>query len=153
VVKGGRLVTELPSAATPTPLAADRFRVFGQMEMIYRRDGGRLRDVLVVSDGDTTRYLPVAAVSPTAAQLVAYAGTYWSDELETRYRVTVKDGGLVVVAPLGDETKLSPTYADAFTSPSGNVVFSRDAKGRVDGFGIWAGRIRNVRFQREATKR
>ena len=147
VAKDGKLVTELPFTTTPTPLAADRFRVFGQ-EMIYRRDGGRLRDVLLVSDGDTTRYEPVASVAPSAAQLAAYAGSYWSDELETRFRVLVRDGGLVAIQQNGEETKLAPTYADAFTSPQGSVIFSRDAKGQVDGFGIWAGRVRNVRFER-----
>jgi hypothetical protein len=45
--------------------------------------------------------------------------------------------------------KLTPTFTDGFTSPSGAVVFSRDARGRVAGFGIWAGRIRNVQFRKE----
>jgi hypothetical protein len=125
----------------------DRFR-FGPGEMIYRREGGRPREVLTVVDGDTTRYEPVVAASPSAAQLAAYAGSYWSDELETRYKIVVRDGGLVVQQRLGDEVKLTPTFADGFTSPAGTVVFSRDA-GKVSGFGIWAGRIRDVRFRRE----
>jgi CubicO group peptidase (beta-lactamase class C family) len=149
VVRDGKLVTELPFPSTPTPVAADRFRVFGQGELIYRREGGRLRDVLFVSDGDTTRYEPVTPASPTAGQLGAYAGSYWSDELETRFTVAVRDGALTVRPRLGEETKLSPTFPDAFTSPVGTLIFSRDAQGRVSGFGIWAGRIRNVQFRRE----
>jgi CubicO group peptidase (beta-lactamase class C family) len=148
-VKDGKLALELPRSFTPTPTGTDRFRIFGGPEMIYQREGGRTRAVLVVDGGDTTRYEPVAAVTPTAAQLAAYAGSYWSDELDTRFNVVVRDGGLVIRERLGDETKLAPTFADGFTSPSGAVVFSRDARGRVTGFGIWAGRIRNVRFRRE----
>jgi CubicO group peptidase (beta-lactamase class C family) len=148
VVRDGRLATELPVASTPTLLAPDRFRALGQ-EMIYRREGGRVREVLVVSDGDTTRYEPVAPASPTAAQLASYAGSYWSDELDTRFTVAARDGGLVVRTRLGEETKLSPAFTDAFTSSAGTVIFSRDARGKVNGFGIWAGRIRDVRFRRE----
>jgi hypothetical protein len=117
--------------------------------MIYRQGEGRVREVLTVNDGDTTRYEPVAATAPSASQLAAYAGSYWSDELETRYKVIVRDGGLVVQQRLGDETQLTPTFADGFTSQAGAVVFSRDGAGKVSGFGIWAGRIRDVRFRRE----
>ena len=148
-VKDGKLVTELPFATTPTPIGADRFRIFGGSELIYRRDGARVRDVLVVSDGDTTRFEPTATWSPSVAQLAAYAGSYWSDELETRFKVVVRDGALVVQQRLGDEVKLAPTFADGFTSPVGAVIFSRGAGGGVNGFGVWAGRIRDVRFRRE----
>jgi CubicO group peptidase (beta-lactamase class C family) len=148
-VKDGKLAMDLPRTLTPTPTGTDRFRIAGTTEMIYQREGGRTRAVLVVDGGDTTRYEPVATVTPTAAQLAAYAGTYWSDELDTRFIVLVRDGGLVIRERLGDETKLTPTFADGFTSPSGAVIFSRDARGRVAGFGIWAGRIRNVQFRRE----
>jgi hypothetical protein len=148
-VKNGKLVTELPFPSTPTPVANDRFRLSGQQELVYRRTDGRLRDVIVVNDGDTTQYEPVVAAAPSAAQLASFAGSYWSDELETRFKVVVRDGGLVVQQRLGADTKLTPTYEDAFTSPSGAVIFTRDEQGAVTGFGIWAGRIRNVRFRRE----
>ncbi|NUP71946.1 MAG: serine hydrolase [Gemmatimonadaceae bacterium] len=148
VVRDGKLVTELPVASTPTRLAPDRFRALGQ-EMIFRRDGGRVRDVLLVSDGDTTRFEPVAAVSPSAAQLASYVGSYWSDELDTRFTITARDGALVMRSRLGEETLLTPAFAEAFTSQAGTVIFSRDARGKVSGFGIWAGRIRDVRFRRE----
>jgi CubicO group peptidase (beta-lactamase class C family) len=149
VVRGGRLATDLPFSTTPTPVGTDRFRVFGQGELIYRREGGRVRDVLVVSDGDTARYEPAAPAAPTAGQLAAYAGSYWSDELDTRFTVVARDGVLVLRTRLGEETRFSPTFADAFTSPAGTVIFARDARGTVNGFGIWAGRIRNVQFRRE----
>ena len=148
-VKDGKLALELPRSFTPTPTGTDRFRIFGGPEMIYQREGGRTRAVLVVDGDDTTRYEPVAPVTPSAAQLASYAGTYWSDELDTRFTVVVRDGGLVLRERLGDETKLAPTFADGFTSPAGTVIFSRDPAGRVSGFGIWAGRIRNVQFRRE----
>jgi hypothetical protein len=61
----------------------------------------------------------------------------------------VGDSGLVVHTGPGEETRLSPTFADAFTSDDGTVIFSRDARGKVSGFGIWAGRVRDVRFRRE----
>ena len=148
-VRDGRLVMELPRGSTPAPVGADRFRIPGGPEMVYQREGGRTRAVLLVDGEDTTRYEAVAAITPSAAQLASYAGSYWSDELDTRFTVAVRDGGLVLRERLGDETRLTPTFADGFASPAGAVVFSRDSAGRVSGFGIWAGRIRNVQFRRE----
>lgn len=148
VVRDGKLTMELPFPGTPIPAGVDRFRL-GQAELLYRREGGRVSELLVVNDGDTTRYQPAGTVTPTAAQLGAFAGSYWSEELEARFAVLVRDGALVVKQRLGDEMKLTPTFADGFTGREGNVIFSRDARGRVSGFGLWAGRIRNVRFSRE----
>jgi CubicO group peptidase (beta-lactamase class C family) len=151
VVKDGRLVSETLAGMTLVPVETDRFWVYGRGEIAYRFDGGRLREVLAVStEGDTTRYEPVTPAAPTAAALSAYVGTYWSDELETRFRIIIRDGALVVQQRLGDEVPLVPTIADGFTSSVGTVLFSRDAAGQVIGFGIWAGRIRDVRFRRIA---
>lgn len=147
-VRDGWLTAELPARTTLMPTGPDRFRA-GTQEIVYRRDDGHVREVLRVSDGDTTRYLPARAVTPTAAALAAYAGSYWSDELETRIRVLLRDGAIVVQRPRGREVPLAPTFADGFTGDLGNVVFSRNRAGRVDGFAIWEGRVRNVRFARE----
>jgi CubicO group peptidase (beta-lactamase class C family) len=148
MVKDGGLAVDLPFAAPLTAISADRFRAPGQ-ELVFVRNGSRTGEVLAISGGDTTHYSAVPAASPAPAALAAYAGSYWSGELETRYRVEVRDGALVVRQPLEDPVALSPTFADGFTSPAGTVIFTRDRAGKVTGFGIWAGRIRNVRFDRE----
>jgi hypothetical protein len=62
----------------------------------------------------------------------------------------VRDTMLVARQRPASEAALRPTFRDGFIAPEiGAVVFDRDSKGNVTGFGIWAGRVRNVRFTRE----
>ncbi|MEO8336319.1 MAG: serine hydrolase [bacterium] len=150
VVRDGKLMSVQPVNVALTPLGTDRFRVQGLGELTYHLQGGRVKYATIVSANDTSRYDMVTPAAPTTKDLAAYAGTYWSDELETRMEVRVRDTSLVVKQRPASEATLRPTFRDGFTAPEiGAVVFDRDAKGRVTGFGIWAGRVRNVRFTRE----
>ncbi len=154
--RDGRLITEAPAGFRLTAAGADRFRIAGQGELAYRFADGRVREVLLLgADGDTMRYEPVAAPATTGAStLQAYAGSYWSEELETRVTVAASDSGLVVRRRPAEETQLRPVFADGFSGPDlGTVVFSRDGQGAVVGFGIWAGRVRGVQFVREPGSR
>lgn len=151
VARDGRLVTEVPAGVPLAASGTDRFRFGNQgAELAYRFASGRVRDVTLVTEGDSTRFEPVAAPPLTPRALASYAGSYWSEELETRVTVAVRDSTLVVKRRPAEETVLRPLFADGFSgSGVGTVVFSRDRRGAVDGFGIWAGRVRDVRFVRE----
>jgi hypothetical protein len=150
VARDGKLATQTPFARTLTRRAPDRFGAPGLGELTFGFANGKLRDLVSVSDGESTRFVPVAEVKPSARDLAAYAGSYWSDELDTRLTVEVRGDSLVVRRRPADVLALAPTFRDGFTGEDvGNVVFTRDAGGRVTGFGVWAGRVRNVRFTRE----
>ena len=149
-VRDGKLVTLAPTQLTLIPTGVDRFRVPGQGELAYRFTNGALQDVTLFGPSDTTRYDVMAVASPSTRELAAYAGSYWSDELDARIVVEVRDTVLVVKQRPADEAVLRPTFRDAFVGAGvGTVVFARDARGRITGFGIWAGRVRDVRFVRE----
>jgi CubicO group peptidase (beta-lactamase class C family) len=90
------------------------------------------------------------APAPKAADLGAFAGKFYSDELEVLYTVAVRDGQLRVSHPKG-ESALRPTKADEFQALGADTVFdtiafTRSAAGVVTGFKISTGRARNVRF-------
>jgi CubicO group peptidase (beta-lactamase class C family) len=99
---------------------------------------------------------PAAAQRPTpprldAAQLAAFAGDYFSPELEAIYRVAVVDDGLVARHVRHGEIRLDPAAKDAFTSDRWffrRVTFTRDEAGRVDGLRVTGGRVRDLRFER-----
>jgi hypothetical protein len=92
----------------------------------------------------------VELVTPSAAELAAYAGRYYGPELDTTYTVEVKDGGLVLRGRRIDAA-LTPTVRDEFTQGSMVVRFERDAEGRPTGFLLGQDRIRNLRFGRSAS--
>ena len=90
----------------------------------------------------------VSGFKPTRTELDAFTGTYYSDELDVRYRVERKDSVLAVVMRRRGTMKLQPAFADGFTSPDiGTLRFTRE-KGKVAGFLVTSGRVRNVAFTR-----
>jgi CubicO group peptidase (beta-lactamase class C family) len=151
IVRDGKLTAVSPGTAVMTPSGTNRFRAPGMGEAIYLFEGDELRRVTTVSiSADTTRYDAMTVAAPSAADLAAYSGSYWSEELETRIEVHVRDGALVAKQRPATEVTLLSTFRDGFiASEIGTLVFDRDGKGNVTGFGIWAGRVRNVRFARE----
>lgn len=94
--------------------------------------------------------------APKAADLGAFAGKFYSDELEVLYTVAVRDGQLRVSHPKG-ENVLRPTKADEFQATGGDTVFetlafTHNAAGVVTGFKIGTSRARNVRFAKVEIK-
>jgi CubicO group peptidase (beta-lactamase class C family) len=89
----------------------------------------------------------LALVTPAAEELPAYAGAFFSEELQTTWRVTVENGVLTGHARGTDPTPLRPMQRDEFTG-LGVMQFTRDASGAVTGFQMTLGRLRNVLFTR-----
>jgi hypothetical protein len=48
----------------------------------------------------------------------------------------------------GGPWRLRPIYRDGFAIQPGVLVFTRDARRRVNGFRFTTGRVRNLRFER-----
>jgi len=85
--------------------------------------------------------------SPAAADLTAFAGTYYSPELETTYSLRVENGKLLLVRRRESALELAPTSSDTFGSRGLQFRFTRD-KGKLNGFTVDAGRTKNLRFDR-----
>jgi hypothetical protein len=91
----------------------------------------------------------VPAPDTAAASLAAFVGTYFSDELDYKLAVAIKDGKLVMLQRPSNTYQMRPTYRDGFAAgPMGTIRFARDASGAVTGFSIYAGRAIDVRFRK-----
>ena len=82
-----------------------------------------------------------------AAQLAELAGEYRSEELETTWRLAV-DGDRLMLTGGGPRRALRSQAADRFTTGSQTLRIQRDASGKVTGFLLDAGRVRNLHFAR-----
>lgn len=92
-------------------------------------------------------YTRAEAARPTPESLVELAGSYWSEELEVAYIAAVKDGKLTLRRRPDPALTLEPTYKDGFVSRGSMFYrFTRDKRGRVDGFTISGGRVRHLKF-------
>jgi CubicO group peptidase (beta-lactamase class C family) len=122
----------------------------GDVRVQFRGEGvGRSFDV-IGADGDVTHYAVAAPVTPTAADLAKYEGTYVSDEAEVTYTIRAEDGALVALRRPDARVTLAPSYKDAFTNAQlPLVLFRRDPKtGQIVGLSLGLGRVRDLRFRR-----
>jgi len=105
--------------------------------------GGRLRG------GDGTLYEKVERATPTAADLLAYAGDYVSDEAQAIVRIAVQGDRLMFQNRPGAWAPLLPTYRDGFIAAGqGAVRFLRDASGAVTEASVTQDRVWDLRLKK-----
>lgn len=111
----------------------------------------RMRASAVRSAGPSGSY-EAARVDPVPSEgLETYAGAYRSAEFQTVWTLAVDEGVLVARHLMHGDVPLAPRVRDLFDADAwflGEVRFTRNAQGVVDGFRLDAGRIKNVRFER-----
>jgi CubicO group peptidase (beta-lactamase class C family) len=112
--------------------------------------GRRLTMGSATAPGDVLE--PVEPWTPAVADLGAFAGDYRSEEIELVYRIAMKDDALRLERLKSAPMRLEPLVADTFRTQAGVLRFTRNAAGAVTGFTIEAGRVRGLRFSRDATR-
>ena len=125
------------------PLDGGRFRAESGTEL--RFDADRM---IVRTTSETVTYARADTVALTPAKLAEYAGSYRSDEVETTQVWKVDKGQLVVYASDRRLGVFEPSYKDGFTRGGSVIDVARDAKGRITGYTVEAGRVRHLRFTR-----
>ena len=87
----------------------------------------------------------------TPEQLTEFEGDYYTEELDTTYTIRVHEDQLVAQHIRHDDILL--TYADGHflgnTWFFPEIHFTRDDTGRVTGFRLTGGRVRNLHFQKK----
>ena len=90
----------------------------------------------------------LGGIHASATELADLAGLYSSPELDHRQLLKVVDGALTSVRRDGDET-LRPLVHDVFSGAGVALVVERNEDGAVTGFRLQAGRIRNLRYEKQ----
>ncbi len=90
-----------------------------------------------------------AGTPPTASQLSALTGTYWSDEAETTLSATVENDELVLKRRPDTVIKLTAIGPDKFRGSIGTVTFLRNPSGAVDALSVNQDRVWDLRFARK----
>ena len=85
--------------------------------------------------------------APSEDALKEYAGSYFSEELDTRYDLNLKSGALQVQIGHKETVPLLPQKKDFFSAGDlAQIEFQRDASGAITGFTVSTGRVRNLKF-------
>lgn len=88
---------------------------------------------------------------PTATELEAFTGHYYSPELQTYYEVVLREDVLVIHNFATGDIQLTPTDVDTFNGSEffmAKVEFQREKSGRVTGLYVSNGRTTDVWFER-----
>ena len=81
------------------------------------------------------------------AELGAYAGKYWSDELQVYYTLEVTGGKLFLRLPGSGQVELKAIAPEMFAANVGKLSFRR-ADGKVSGFKLGTSRSEGIEFVR-----
>jgi CubicO group peptidase (beta-lactamase class C family) len=158
-LRNGRLALGRTSGPLLIPVAENRFRVTGQSVEIAFVDGPtpRFERTIFGEARFGGGYAQVrrepevfklqSAPPATTAQLGRYAGEYYSEELDARYRITAGDSTLMIKIGTESPTAARPLFGDTFVR--NGLVFDFVRSGaRVTGFRLTNGRTRGVGFVR-----
>lgn len=151
VVKDGRLIYARGIGTELQALSRNRFRFPSSPTLVEIKPvSGPLFEMLVTPPGQAPiRYVQERPIhDPTPKQLLAYAGRYYSSEIDAVYVITIRNGALFVHAPRGDPFRVQPAFSDAFVAGDFLMRFRRDRVGRISGFLADQVRVRNLRFVR-----
>jgi CubicO group peptidase (beta-lactamase class C family) len=137
-----------------TPLGENRFRINarrGEVSFESRKPGSGDRLILTLEGSPPIIYDAVSSATPTVEQLAEYSGAYYSDEIDSIYRVAIKEGKLTLLRKKFPPIPLQAAFTDAFATGSllGTIKFTRDSQQHVTGFIAGGGRIRNLRFEKQ----
>ncbi|MBL8271981.1 serine hydrolase domain-containing protein [Steroidobacter sp.] len=151
--RAGASPERLVTRADGTFDTGDDLRAFNNYYQPVWDRGGRVTEIRGLSGSGRREvtYRRVTVALPSVNDLQELSGSYRSSELDTTYRLAVRDGALTISSLwLTEPVVLRPTVRDQFESSAWwlrSLVFQRDSAGKPTGFVIHAGRVRNVQFQ------
>jgi CubicO group peptidase (beta-lactamase class C family) len=152
---GGRLFFQIPGQRfVLTALSETEFLLdFAAVRISFQADKDGKVHQLVWRQGGTEQIAPkIVLVKPTPADLKEFAGTYFNDELNLRFRLEARGETLVISAPDSGEARLAPDEKDRFTTRTATlplIVFQRDAQNRIVGFTIDGEAVRDLIFKKD----
>ncbi|HEV2762178.1 MAG TPA: serine hydrolase domain-containing protein [Pyrinomonadaceae bacterium] len=133
------------------PLGEGRFLMLGigtrvELTFMPERPGARRRMVLAAEWRKPVAHEAVEPVTTVAGQLAEFAGTYYSEELDTTYHIVLEGEKLILRVKNSADNPLVQQFKDAFTDAPMSLIirFARDRKGRVTGFLLSSGSARKL---------
>ena len=151
-VEGGGLVAQLKDERfSLIAISTNQFQIAGALDPIAitfesAGDSTPLTMHLIVEGEAATTFVTVARTSPTPDQLEAFAGSYFSEELDITFEFFRQDDQLIFV---GLNLPLEPTLQDCFRSDLDmHFEFFRYASDLIAGFTFFCGGANHIRFAR-----
>ncbi len=150
IVKDGKLMldsSELQAVGENRFLMADAtYRT--EVSFKSPKPGAMKNMSLVANGGKPSLYENFKPATYTPEDLGKFAGTFYSDELDAKYVLSLKENKLTLKFGTG-QSPLEALFTDAFSSPQGLILrFKRDKQNRISGFSVTYGGVRKIVFNK-----
>ncbi len=118
----------------------------------HQENGKYARVTVIVPGEDPIPGKRIEPFEPTEADLKEYAGTYYSEELDVKYRFMVRDGKLYIRFRNFPKDPLNPLIRDTFSHTESHIRlnFQRNGQGKVSGILVNTGRVVDLMFKKLA---
>ena len=131
------------------PMGGGQFSADGnQLKFTFDKEGRPVSAETVDSDGEVTRFVPAQEWKPTPAELAAFKGDWFSDEVGATLTVAVDADKMFIKQRPATSLPLQPLYKDHFITQGYVLWFTRDKSGKVDGLHVGLPRMRDMPFAR-----
>jgi CubicO group peptidase (beta-lactamase class C family) len=155
LINSGLLQYEIPV----TPVSENRLLIVEgtdvtELNPVFNKSGTISEIKILTKSGKPDIFVPVKPPLDSPEALSEYAGTYYSEELDADYKLTLEGNNLVLQISEDRKPQLTAAYADVFTSAGGqiNLVFNRDDQGKITGFvfnsGVDGRDVKGIAFKR-----
>jgi CubicO group peptidase (beta-lactamase class C family) len=128
------------------------FTVKGKNErvLIEKDSAGNVSQIVIKRENQskTAKRLPPR----TFQELAEYTGRYYSEELDTSYKITIENGRLVAHHWRNEDIPLKQLTEDLFEANKwyfDEVHFLRDKEKKINSFRVSAGRVKNLLFEKK----
>ena len=148
-VNAGKLQIGDGDAGELTAVSENQFRMAkAPVELTFEplQSGNPLQLLVKRGEGKPNHFALVPSFAPSASQLQEYAGMYSSEEIDPLYELKLDGGNLVLHRVRNKPDVLRPVTLDFFSGSTGTIHFTRNSSGKIAGFTLSTGRVRNLRF-------
>lgn len=127
----------------------NRFKDLSGHDMTFTEANGTMKVVLDMDGTPLFEGYKVKEQKVSESELVAFGGTYRSEELDAVYKLSAEKDGLVLRIGWNPPVTFTAISKDEFENDGfGVLVFRKSASGGVSGFGLYADRDRNIGFEK-----
>jgi hypothetical protein len=142
-LKDGKLINSglLRNETPVTAISENRFLLVAgtevtELHFVFNKPGTISEIKILTKSGKPDIFVPVKPPVDSPEKLSEYAGTYYSDEFNADYQISLQGNNLTLQIGENLDTRLNAWYPDFFNAAGGQLKFSftRDDKGKIIGF-------------------
>ncbi|AGP82349.1 penicillin-binding protein [Alteromonas mediterranea MED64] len=133
------------------PISKNTFKMLnveGEIYVKFTKNDEKSLMTVKVDNVDTYVSVAYTPVKITKTWLSQFAGSYFSPELSSTYHFSPENKQLKISHHRLSDHYIAPVKDDFFSSQVGDILFERDVCGKVNGFRISNGRVRNLYFRK-----